>query len=78
MRITFVLLSLLFMLIDEPLALYSIDKIYGNEVMSLFLSPWVLVPYSFLIFLVEYLIISAFYQAFSKFLHFLKRAKSSH
>jgi len=78
MRITFVLLSLLFMLIDEPLALYSVEKIYGNEVMSLFLSPWVLIPYSLLIFLVEYLVISAFYQALSKFLRFLRRSKGSH
>jgi len=78
MRITFILLSLLFMLIDEPLALYSVEKIYGNEVMSLFLSPWVLIPYSFLVFLVEYLAISAFYQALSKFLRFLRRSKGSH
>lgn len=78
MRVSFVLLSLLFMLVDEPIALYSLGKVYGNEVMSLALSPWILIPYSLIVFFVEYLVISAFYQVFSKFLNSLKRVQSSH
>jgi len=78
MRVSFVLLSLLFMLVDEPIALYSLGKVYGNEVMSLALSPWILIPYSLIVFFVEYIVISAFYQALSKFLNSLKRVQSSH
>jgi len=78
MRVSFILLSLLFMLVDEPIALYSLGKVYGNEVMSLALSPWILIPYTLIVFFVEYLVISAFYQVLSKFFHSLKRVQGSH
>ncbi|BFH73672.1 hypothetical protein SJAV_16160 [Sulfurisphaera javensis] len=78
MKITFVILSLIFMLIDEPIALLTLERIYGYKVYSLALSLWFLIPYSLLIFFIEYMIVSSLSLILAKFLHFLKHLRAFH
>ncbi|BAK54349.1 hypothetical protein STK_06005 [Sulfurisphaera tokodaii str. 7] len=78
MRFTFVILSLIFMFIDESFSLYMLERIYGYEVFKLAITPWFLIPYSILIFLVEYILIRLIYFSITKFLHFLRRLVAFH
>lgn len=62
------------MSIDEWIALLSVQRIYGYKVFSFVLSPWFLIPYSLLVFSIEYLIISGVYLLLVKAIKSIKRS----